>query len=153
LKILLVLRKKFLTATVEMTEQDNKYWTSGSNAGVGCEETWGWCNTNTLFKTPFTMWKAGAPAAPRRQNCAQLHLQTNVALVGLEDVACTAEPILKITLYKFEIVQSALPLTPCTKPNCPYACTMDAAKNSLATQWKGAIQKLSFNTIIKFSYN
>jgi hypothetical protein len=80
-----------ITAIVEMTAKDNKYWTSGSNAGVGCEETWAWCNSKTLFKTPFTMWKSGAPGAPRRQRCAQLHLQPNVSMVGLEDVTCASE--------------------------------------------------------------
>jgi hypothetical protein len=82
---------KIPNCIVEMTAKDNKYWTSGSNAGVGCEEKWGWCNSKTLFKTPFTTWKAGAPSAPRRQRCAQLHLQPNVSMVGLEDVTCANE--------------------------------------------------------------
>lgn len=84
----LKLNRKF---SVEIASKDNKYWTSGSNAGAGCEETWGWCNSKALFKTPFTMWKVGAPGAPRRQRCAQLHLQPNISLVGLEDVTCTTE--------------------------------------------------------------
>jgi hypothetical protein len=134
-----------------MTAKDNKYWTSGSNAGVGCEEMWGWCNSKTLFKTPFTMWKPGAPGAPRRQRCAQLHLQPNVSMVGLEDVTCASEQffICKVTIFfriavnKIEILQAPLPLSPCTKPSCTYACAKDAAKVALATLWKGAIKKLS----------
>lgn len=68
--------------------KDFSFWTSGTNAGVGCDDTWGWCSTKTLFQNPFKMWMSGAPFAPRTKRCAQMNMNADPTKVVFEDYPC-----------------------------------------------------------------
>jgi Lectin C-type domain len=69
----------------------HRFWTTGSNEGVGCEDKWAWCNTKSLLPKNYTRWEAGAPGAPSKERCAQIHFAPETALVGLDDLECSAE--------------------------------------------------------------
>jgi hypothetical protein len=71
-----------------MANKDVSYWTSGTNNGVGCDETWGWCSNKTLFQNPFKMWKSGAPFAQITKRCAQIHMNADPTKVVFEDYPC-----------------------------------------------------------------
>jgi hypothetical protein len=128
-----------------MATKDHSYWTSGTNNGVGCDETWGWCSTKTLFQNPFKMWMSGAPFAQITKRCAQMTMNADPTKVVFEDYPCGSvryficEVIVvakKIDFYQNICTQGDMPA--CTTPDCPtYACETDAAKVELSTKWKG----------------
>jgi hypothetical protein len=73
--------------TDEMAEKNYRYWSSATNLGFACEQTWAWCSVNALIQNA-TLWVPGEPNSPRTARCGQLALNADLSLVGLDDLSC-----------------------------------------------------------------
>ncbi|CAB3362686.1 Hypothetical predicted protein [Cloeon dipterum] len=62
------------------------FWTSGTNDGIGMENSWGWCPSGKLLESGFS-WKTGEPNNIYTENC--LALSTAVGDYSLSKIAST----------------------------------------------------------------
>lgn len=64
------------------------YWTSGTNAGFGCDLNFGWCGSKTTFPSNMT-WLTGEPNGYATENCVVISLNASPnQLGGFDDVPC-----------------------------------------------------------------
>jgi hypothetical protein len=66
------------------------FWTSGSNDGINCEKTWGWCPESTAVVSD--LWNANEPNSPFGEQCASWQYNpSNYGNTRLFDAPCTSQ--------------------------------------------------------------
>jgi hypothetical protein len=71
----------------EMAEKNHRYWSSATNLGFACEQTWAWCSVNALIQNA-SVWSPGEPNSPRTARCGEMVFNTDLAIIGLNDLSC-----------------------------------------------------------------
>lgn len=74
-----------ITAEVRFT---GSLWVSGTNAGKGCDNTYGWCGSKKLFYDNFT-WSQNEPSLPFEERCVALNLAQASGQGGFVDSQCS----------------------------------------------------------------
>lgn len=99
-KFLLHVRLNF-TAEVKVT---NKYWTSGTNVGYGCDFKHGWCTSRKFFASNNLTW---TPSNHLTERCMELNLNGVLTRYNFNDLPCTfqrhfiCEVLILIKKYRF----------------------------------------------------
>jgi hypothetical protein len=65
------------------------YWTAGTNDGINCERTWGWCPDSTAIVSD--LWNANEPNTPFGEQCAAWQYNpSDYSKSGIYDLSCSS---------------------------------------------------------------
>ena len=65
------------------------YWSAGSNDGINCERTWGWCPDSTAIASD--LWNPTEPNSPFGEQCAAwLYNPSDYSRSGIYDLSCSS---------------------------------------------------------------
>jgi hypothetical protein len=94
-------------------------WVSGTNAGKGCDNTYGWCGSKKLFYDNFT-WNQNEPSLPYDERCVAINWVHTTGAGGLVDSKCsqTRNFICEVFACGVLIVENQLLFTSLTGRSC-----------------------------------
>jgi len=78
----------FSKFVIELSEQGHRYWTSATNLGLDCDDTWGWCNTKALLANTSSKWLPGEPNSPALTRCGEIAMNSDATKIGFNDEGC-----------------------------------------------------------------